>query len=669
MNSSEMNIDVNRTLQWAYRAAIGLNLYEDNEVRESLRILSEFQDLLPPGVLRFHAQRLARRIYAATGPDINPYSYYTPTLLRANLDGELRSGWVQNSQGLLIPFGLDRNESAHTIVPGATNAGKSTFQKTLYYFAMLTGLNAIIFEPQEEFLSLKYICPDLLFFNRNNLRMNPLQPPTPRMHPDEWLGPFVDAFCENQGLLHGGNSILLGIVKKLYRANGIYDGSRNYPHIAAVYEYLLNPKNKSSSHSELEGRSRIRMRLEALLGAMGENLNCSQGLTAADLRNRSAVFQLGAMKESVHDLVASVLVAQLYFDRMLENRTGPIDTLIGIDEASWLFGKRSVSVSPSSSIWEIVFERIRKYGCAFLGGVQRISGVAPHVLANCNNIFYFYSRHGDDKSAFGRAAQLQEQQYFYLNRLPPKTHCIVSTTKFDKPLMLKTVNIDKYLPRTLKLTKEDVLRSRSVFLFEPPQAPPKDKQKNERLAQNIARIGKILSDPATKYIPRNQLFQKLNLSKLDIDDLSHANKLQKLFVIEKVRTTVKAKTGGRTTIFLRLPNDTHYIHDYWVLKVQEYLKKQGIITEREKFDCDIVETREDGTRRGFEFERSGSKILKNIERNLRNGFQSVVIVCDSDKVLDKVAEILQKHVGKNQRPKIKVMTKYTFFAQSWREKD
>jgi len=538
-------------------------------------------------------------------------------------------------------------------------------------------------EPHQDFTRMKDVLPSLLFVNKSNLVFNPQQVPN-GMHPDVWIANYVDFFCEQQGLMQGGNVCYTSALQTLYRLFGVFEGSKNYPTMADTYNFLLNSRYQTSTHGEREIRGRLIQRLHSLLSIMHRNMNCSQGLTAEGIRNRSVVFQLGAFKDVGYDLITSTFMFQEYFHRMENDLISPLNLIISIDEGSRIFSKINEYHAYKTPILQTLVERCRKYGMGLDVTVQQLSGVASYLLANANHLFFFYSKGGADKTAFGKAAQLTQQQFYYLGKIVHRKECVVSTTKFPKPLMLRTINIDKYFRGPHNVTQEDLKRITIFFKFKPPDSTrmktileeetkgkkSKDDSTKKRLVhvppkrrkEILKQLTQILKNWETKFSPKNQLFQKLNLTTPDKIEVRNMTRQDGLFAEVQIRTSIKEASAGRPTIFLKMPNDATFEHDYWVRRMQLFLERKGLKAEPEQLGCDLVHKDDSGRLIGWEFERSGTKALRNLQRNIDNGFHEIRVICDTLVLHDKIERLVYENISKEARNKISIKTKTDFFS-------
>lgn len=235
-------------------------------------------------------------------------------------------------------------------------------------------------------------------------------------------------------------------VKKSYAANGVFEGSKNFPVFSEIYTkigaYLKDHKIEGYDMRNTIGK--VGNRLVDFIEE-GEILNRKKGLTTQFfLENDLCLNVIDENEFTVRTTIMSILYdIQRYLQKNPLPNSG-MRILVIIDEARWLFDvSRDALDFPSNKILETWFTTCRESGFGRIIITQEPGSVSTFVTSNCAFRLSFPVFGQKSLDAIKNLNNLTDEQIAYIPKLAPFGQGIFSHPNFERAFIIQVpTNLD-----------------------------------------------------------------------------------------------------------------------------------------------------------------------------------------------------------------------------------
>ena len=568
----------------------------------------------------------------------------------------------------------------HTGVFGHSGSGKSLFVMSQVPQFMERKIYTWIFDDQDEYkVLLKIVDPeDLYVFDHENDRDNFLEPPL-GVSPREWLARLRNVLRE-LWLRDGSINLCDKILENLYLNNGIFEGSRNYPTILDVVNFLENIQFKpgtrySGYHESLTNR------FKAILANLGKSQICKKGYDLGRLLEKSIIFRIGRMSDDMRVFYMNVkwLKVSTYREKF------PADGLQNIFVVEEAHKHYNPAVLSRYDLGEpIIFSssrslRKRGMGCIYVDQVP--SGLPPALFGNINNHFVMRLVNGKCIWRISQAMNLKPEQSEYLP-IMPKRQAVLQSGDFPDPVLFEIPELDfehvtegevkRHMENILPgLEYTPVIEKLEITSREEGDGIPGAKRQKSQGRPNRMwnEAAKLLAEMG--YISLSALYTNLgNVSPW------YGRKVLKNMesqgMIELCPISFGTRGNPKTFVVLKAKGAEFIGVDYEDVKLQgkgstEHVILQNLLAETMKDSgktvtiehhvngksVDIAEIRDDrSTAYEIELAPSQPHVVENITKDLEAGFDEVVIITRNQIAQNEAKNLIYRMISWERMSKV-----------------
>ena len=166
-------------------------------------------------------------------------------------------------------------------------------------------------------------------------KFNPLQVPS-GIDPHIWAAQTADLLVKVLNLPPRASNLLTSSILKLYKKDGILNGSMKFPTLFELFEAI-----KSAQDANFSARQAVLDALELVLLSLGwEVLGYEQGWTMEQLAREKLVIELAMLPETAKDLILNWMIQSEFTRRIIKGISNPqMDLWIAFDEGQRTFSQ------------------------------------------------------------------------------------------------------------------------------------------------------------------------------------------------------------------------------------------------------------------------------------------------------------------------------------------
>lgn len=593
--------------------------------------------------------------------------------------GSIHLGKSGKAQASLTTEELNRN----LLVVGETGSGKTNLFYHLIRQFIEQDLPIIAFDFKQDYRHLTRLEDELIVLRWEELRFNPLRPPE-GVSPLRWLQVFANTFSDSQGFLTASKYFLMSRVHRLYKLYGIFEGEDKYPSFHELAEVLRYEKQPLVTKQARYLETTIN-RVEAISLAIGDILDCSQGLPIGKLLKQNVIIELDGLAKEIQQFLVEVILVWIYFYRMAKGHRGELRHCIIFDEAKKVFdANKEKSYESGVPIIDDITAKTREFGEALIVGDQELAKLTDSIKANTYSVLGLPLGSGKDIEELSKVMGLTSRQEERLYRLEVGEGVFkksgegpvrVSTplVRMDKGVTTEEAKKaneeakrafqeevrDRYTPKCFENYLQDLagkhkVKDKSIKAGEPEQEEKISEEAEELLIEVAENPFKKLSDR----------YQDLSLSSYK------GNKLKKKLLdkgyVKEVELSLGA--GGRPK-FLQLtekgetlfedikPGEVYtvkgggsFVHKFWQNKIADHFQEKGyktfieFVVDESQLDV-LAVSAGGGERIGVEVALSPGGEMDNIEKDLRADLDKLVVACKNERVMSQVGKRARQKVG------------------------
>ena len=607
--------------------------------------------------------------------------------------GEYPAGQIHYARAECHPFGIREDEFIqHIGIFGRSGSGKTNLAYLLALDLIRAGKPFLVFDWKRNYRDLLSLpeCRDILVFTVGRrvapFCFNPLVPP-PGTQATVWLKKLIEVMCHAYFLGEGVTVLLMRAMDSLYRRYGVYDQVPvRTPTMADVRDFLLERKPKGREAGWMESALRA---VEVLcFGEMGRVLNNPQPLDVAKLLDRQVILELDALTNADKTFLIESLLLWVHHYRMAQEDREVFKHAIFIEEAHHVLLRKKQEATGEETVTDVILREIRELGEAIICLDQHPSLISKPALGNTYTTFAFNLKHRGDLAMMQDCLLLDGEQTDYLGRLEVGWAVAKLQGRWFWPFLVKLplIKVDKGRVND-EMIRERAGPSSETSSLEPltPEADsaaipagigdfrpettqdrekkpiPEPEKKEEKQGGNGCAIGLTtqerqflldVDEHATCFVVDR--YHRLGLGARKGTGIQRRLIDQGLLVSESIALqggTAKLlglTDTGRQALGIRegaSNRDGGPVHRYWKHRLAEHLCACGYSVEEEApigdgKTIDLVASR-DGKRIAFEIETGASDAKANVRKCLKVGFERVVVVATSARILDTLARTIR----------------------------
>jgi len=463
-------------------------------------------------------------------------------------------------------------------------------------------------------------------------------------------------------------------VKKSYAANGVFEGSKNFPVFSDIFSqigtYLKDHRIEGYDMKNTIGK--VGNRLVDFIEE-GEILNCKKGLTTQFfLENDLCLNVIDESEFTVRTTIMSILYdIQRYLQKNPLANPG-MRILVIIDEARWLFDiTRDNSDYPSNKILETWFTTCRESGFGRIIITQEPGSVSTFVTSNCAFRLSFPVFGQQSIDAIKSLNNLTDDQVAYLAKLAPFGQGIFSYPGFDRAFIIQVPsNLD--LDRSVNHKEIDkamrpFINNLHANLKDSEAAKSVDLNRIRR--ESSAKIGGLLILDELKQNRFSHYTEIRDKRKLGnkMDEAVEWLESEGLVVVIECKHNKKGHTAKYLALTATAQNSlnileqqrispSHFKHTLYLERVKAWIEAQGYKAIKEyssegqfKDRIDVyTEYQQNGPTMKIAYEitltLNSKDIMKNVTKCLNDPFivDELNIVCETKDDLDRAIQIVAK---------------------------
>lgn len=561
--------------------------------------------------------------------------------------GAYRLGDVRLGHRTWGDFGLNEDEwIQHVGVFGRSGSGKTNVGflilkelvsqvKPFLVFDWKRNYRDLLLRPEFAELKVYTVGRDLAPF-----RFNPLMPP-PGTEPEVFLKKLIEIMMHVYWLGDGVAYLLQTAIDAVYRQADVYKGRPDaFPTLFEVRDWLRAYKTKGRESQWMDSTRRV---IETLcFGQVGKVVNTDSNAGFEKLLSGQVVLELDSLSNADKTFLIESLLLWLHQMRMSEPERETFKHAIVIEEAHHVLLKRKES---KETVMDVILREIRELGEAIIFLDQHPSLVSTPSLGNSYCTIAMNLKHGNDAASLTRAMLLSDEEKTCLGKLPIGEALVKLQGRWVQPFH---VRFPHFAVGKGKVSDDD-LRARNLGVSavaakipaiekqekEIPVIPAGDRDSKQ---DGITGVGtRLLEDvmafPTTGIQERRarlgfsvRMLYFLISSLLDKGLLSSSSVSTPKGRVRILRLTAAgARALGQEGNPIGPMRNESVEHWYWKLRVAELIRRRGYLVEIEKDGADLA-VQTPGKRFAIEIETGKSDVEANILRNLKNGYDKVLVV-------------------------------------------
>lgn len=548
-------------------------------------------------------------------------------------------------------FGLREDEwIQHIAIFGRSGAGKTNTVFVIIDNLINKNKPFLIFDWKRNYR-------DLLAEKQNNILVytvgrntspfvfNPLIPPA-GTDPEIWLKKLIEIIANSYYLGEGVMYLLQEAVHAVYKEFKVYEGKpERYPTFIDVLRWLEDHPVKGRKALWMD--STMRGIKTICFGPMGKVVNTSRQPNLAQLLKHNVILELDALTNNDKNMIIESMLLWIHHYRLTQPQRETFKHAIIIEEAHHILLKKT-GTSSSESITDTILREIRELGEAIVLIDQHPSLISIPALGNSYTTITLNLKHKSDVNAVAAAMLMENEEKDLLGRLPIGTAVVKLQGRWQQPFqiniphmkipkgsindqrlqeLMATRNIlkveDIEIQQCTELESIDINDKQRYLLYDIYEHPYSGVvERYKRLA-----VSRRKGDKYKNQLIENEFIKPVNIP-------TKSGRIVMLEITEKGWTYLQnlgvPKPKKRYNESLE--------HRYWKHKVAEYYKKQGYnVKVEEPVDgyTDLI-IEKDGFQTAVEIETGKSDWKRNVEKNLKKGFDQIILAVTNQELFVKI---------------------------------
>jgi hypothetical protein len=472
--------------------------------------------------------------------------------------------------------------------------------------------------------------------------------------PDIWLKKLIEIIAHAYYLGEGVMYLLQEAIHAVYESSGVYEGSnKGFPTFVDVLQWLESHPVKGRKSLWMD--SAMRGIKSICFGPMGKVVNTSVQSNLAALLEQNVILELDRLTNADKTLIVESMLLWIHHYRLGEPHRETFKHALIIEEAHHILAKKTGGQG-GETITETVLREIRELGEAVIVVDQHPSMISAVALGNTSATICLNLKHRSDVNAMGSAMLMDTDEREILGTLSIGNAVVKLQNRWQRPFQItiphqkvdKGAVTDAYLAHLMEASKA----SQIVEVAE--------KDDPCHLEENIVKLPPkeetflldIVHHPFSGVVER---YRRLYMSRRKGNTIKEQCLTHDLIESIEVPTqTGKVVLLQLTSLGKKLLKDRGHevsqanpreslVHEYWKHKAAEHYASLGYkvsVEEPVNGYTDIV-IEKNGERIAVEIETGKSDWRKNMQKNLKCGFQRIIIITTNDAIYDKLKESIE----------------------------
>jgi hypothetical protein len=576
--------------------------------------------------------------------------------------GDYPIGKVVYNDKELYDFGIRRSEIfQHMSIYGRSGAGKTnTVMKVIKNF-LKDKKPFLIFDWKRNYRDILQIAPkdEILIYTVGRdispIQFNPLIPPSGTL-PHTWLKKLIEILSNAYYVGEGVAFILLKAIDAVYKEYGVYEGNPDkYPTMLDVFRWLDKYPARGRERNWMTSTLRVVGTL--CYGEISRVVNVNQQIGIDELLKKNVILELDALTNADKTFFIESLLLYIHHLRLAEDTREEFKHAIIIEEAHHCLRKEPTA---KETIVDITIREIRELGEAIIIIDQMPSLISPVALANTYCTITMNLKSRADSNIAANYMLLNQDQKEYLGKLDIGYAIVKLQGRCFGSFLIKIphIKIDKGKVSDSQIKQKmrgfsavsSHLDAEQPYSGIPELNPVGDKQINWLEKQLIADIIE------NQYVGVNTRYKRLNIS------TRNGNKTKEMLITKGIIINEDIIDTNGKTVLLKLTKEGEKIakklghnieklngkagleHEYFRYKVAEYYKKLGYAVTMEKQvngEADI-EAKKGSLKIAIEIETGKSSITDNIKKNIKAGYENIMLVGTNDLAIKKINQTIKE---------------------------
>lgn len=589
--------------------------------------------------------------------------------------GDIYMGHVLDDD---TPFFLDLSEAAeHTLIVGRTRVGKTNLIYLIITYLIKNGINILGVDLKQDYCHLQRLIPDLwvMRVGTGDFRYNPLEV-HPGVDPRKAAQTKADILSHAFGLLTGAKGYLYQAIDDLYQKFGVYDGKDTFPTMQDLGEYLLSNKPTNKYSPSAQYWDRVTHRVDMILRAMQETINCSKGYPIQEILGHNVVLEIDNLIPEIQNWVVESLWTDIFLYQISNDHRGGLKYCFVMDEANRIFDfKSEKKLEVIVPVISDLVSKIGEFQIGLLVSCQIPSLLNKSIRANTYTKILMKLNDEEDLRMMANTMGLSPEQIeFCHDRLEKGMAVVRLSGRHMLPFAIHVplFNIEK------DVSDDEVKAHMEPILQTIPFTPRTDilqkmmKQQAKKQEQKVNRHIQLLQDIYVHpWLNVTQHYESIGVgSKI-------GTKLKKDLLRWRWIEEVKMNTGkrGKQPVVLSVTDlgmkklrsagvkveragKGGIKSIWWAHRIAEHYKRKGCNVKIEgyaegKSTVDVEATDEKGKRTAIEIQMSTDHALENILKDVKAGYDEVVIACEDESVLEGIKKKGESDLPEDVRGKVK----------------
>lgn len=480
---------------------------------------------------------------------------------------------------------------------------------------------------------------------------NPFRPP-PNVDYKSWLSVIVECLEKSHLGGLGVGDFIFRIYEKLFNEK---KGDNFYPNF---YDGMHELENiKVGGREFLWWQSTKRIMKSFCFGPSSKSFNARNPIKLEELFEKPVILELDQeMPKPLRIFFMELVLRFIHLYRLSQGESEELRHVLFLEEIHNLFQKNRYEKDKIDSL-ENVYREIRSFGQGLVSITQHCSLLPTHILGNAHTLIFLPQQHQEDIESARKATFLPREEEIYFNML--KTgQGIVKIMERVNPCLVQFL----YVPVKKGMITDDWLKANMRGYFQQSSDAKSDEKggyfqgdekevdfrKYPKLQESL--LVDIFMNPLSGVTQR---YKRLGIDSkagnLCKDEMAENNFIRQKKIIMKTgwinlfELTEKGRMALRDLGYQVQEEKESIEHKFWKHKIGEDYKARGfdvLIEEHINGKPDIIAIG-DNKRIAIEFETGNSEAIKNIEKNLKNGFDEIICVAISRDVEAKIINDFQ----------------------------
>lgn len=480
---------------------------------------------------------------------------------------------------------------------------------------------------------------------------NPFRPPK-NIDYKTWISVIVECLEKSHLAGFGVADFFMRIYEKLFKEIKDKDF---YPNFYDGMNELI--KIKPGGREFLWWQSTKRIMKSFCFGPASKSFNARHPLKLEELLDKPVILELDQeMPKPLRIFFMELIIRFIHLHRLTQGESDKLRHVLFLEEIHNLTQRIKYEKDKLDSL-ENVYREIRSFGQGLVSITQHPSLLPVYILGNCHALVFLALQHEADIEAARRALFLPRGEEEYLNMLKTGQGIVKVMGRINPchvQFLYVPVKIGRITDEWLKVNTggyshgfHDGKTSKNKGYFQG------DKNKPDFRKYPVFHE-KLLIDIFNH--PLSSVTQRYKRTGIDLKaGNQHKNEMIKEGIIIQKKITTNS---GWLTLFeltqkgrlmlrdlgYEASNDKEStIHKFWKHKIAEYYKNKGfeiLVEEHINGKPDVI-VLADNKRIALEVETGNSYAIKNIEKNMKAGFDEVVCIATTRKLEEEIKEQLK----------------------------